>query len=142
MSDENPLDIKFNIVPVLENLPLEKKSDLTPLPLPEDRAISDFTEARENMLTVLQVGTEAVKELGAIATQAQQPEPYVALAQLIKAVTDGSTRVLQMHKQLEELKNKNNMVTQQTGEVHNNNLFLMSGSTQDLAQALKSIRNE
>ena len=142
MNTENPLDVKFNLIPVEENLPLEKKSDPDPLSTDTDRAIYDFTEARNNMLSVLQVGTEAVTELGVIARQAQQPEPYVALAQLIKAVTDGSTKVLQIHKQLEELKTKNVSPTQQAGEVHNNNLFLLSGSTQELAQALKSIRNE
>jgi hypothetical protein len=134
MSDE--LDIKFNIIPTAENLPIEKKPEKSELTNDGDHAINDFMKARENMLSVLEVGTKAVKELGDFAYQTQAPETYMALAKMITAMSDGTNKMMQLHKQLEEL--RNNPTSSQPGEVQNN-LFLV-GSTHELAQALKAIK--
>ena len=132
MSDA--LTTKFNLIetpaPVKNNLPDPLNSDV-------ENAIEDFTAVRKNMISVLEVGEQAVKELADIASSRQDAETYTSLAQMIKAMTDGTSKVLQLHKQIDELKHRPGSAP--TTETHNH-LHVMS--TFDLAQQLKEIKGE
>ena len=120
----------------METLPAVQNNLPDPLISDEERVIKDFDAARENMISVLNVGAEAVTQLGIVAEARQDAETYAALAQMIKVMTDGTTKVLQLHKQLDELKHRPG---NQPKELHNH-LHVMS--TFDLAQQLKEIKGE
>jgi hypothetical protein len=136
MSDE--LNKKFNIIPRADpvNAIETIKDDIN-----IDSAIKDFGTARANILSVLNSGSAAVGELADMSFSSQDPEHYAALASMIKAVTGASEKLLVLHKKIEEIKDKNNNKSGDNPTVHNHLHLTTPASTQELAQALKQIRN-
>jgi len=130
---DDPLETKFDIITVehpREILPKEEFNN--------NMAIDDFTEARKKMLDILAVGSDAVAQLGNLAAGSQDSDHYMALSKLIKETSAAAGNLLELHKQLDLLKDRNDNV--QTQEFHNHLHF--TGSTADLSEALKKSRKE
>ena len=106
-----------------------------------DNAKRDFTQARAAQATNVKVISEAVETLGALAAQSQDVNYYLALATLSKAVTDASSTMLRLHRQLQDLDAPDSNKAGGPAELHNH-LHFPSMSTNDLKEALKTLKNE
>jgi hypothetical protein len=106
-----------------------------------DNAKKDFTQARASMVSVVSVMAQAVVDLGAMAGQSQDVNYYIALASLGKTATDANLSLLRVHKQLQELDAPESNKTNAPGELHNH-IHFPSMSTNDLKEALKTLKNE
>ena len=118
-----------------ENLPsLELKTE------PSDLS-SDFDTARENLKTIIDIGTTAAKELAAISSQSQHPGAYEVLGTMLKTMLDAQQDMMNLHKK------KNDIVKTTPGEAspiqrkengsHVN--ILTVGSTADLQKLIESM---
>ena len=94
----------------------------------------DYKYARQNFIDIIEKGAEALEELMDVARQSQHPRAYEVLATTMKTLIDAN-------KDLVEMSRKNNPETEEnpSGKV-TNNLFV--GSTNDLQQILRDMRNE
>lgn len=140
MSDD--LNRKFNIIPA----PKPDPTDIVEViaeDISMDSAIKDFTTARSNIVSILDVGSQAITSLGDLAHNSQDAEHYMALSSMIKSMTQASTKLIDVHQKLEYLKDAKSKKTAGQGalsgpeQVHNHIHF--TGSTSDLAAAIKSL---
>ena len=96
----------------------------------------DYKYARQNFIDIIEKGADALENLMDVALQSQHPRAYEVLATTMKTLIDAN-------KDLVELSRKNNPEPEQkqntSGKV-TNNLFV--GSTHDLQQILRDLRNE
>ena len=141
MSDD--LNRKFNIIPSPKADPTDV-IEVIAEDISMDSAIKDFTTARSNIVSILDVGSQAITSLGDLAHNSQDAEHYMALSSMIKSMTQASTKLIDVHQKLEYLKDakskktSNNQVAISGPEqVHNHIHF--TGSTSDLAAAIKSL---
>jgi hypothetical protein len=106
-----------------------------------DNAKKDFIQARAASISVVKVAAQAVEDLGAMASQAQDVNAYIALAAMIKASVDANSSALRIHKQLQELEAPEKNNSNVPGELHNH-IHFPSMSTNDLKDALKTLKGE
>jgi NADH dehydrogenase/NADH:ubiquinone oxidoreductase subunit G len=124
------LDSKFNIVPVVEDssiieMKIKDKDD------GKDKVLDDFEDARENLQNIVKVGAQAIEQLGELSNQSQSAEHYAALSSLIKNVSEVSSTLLKLHKQVEEIRHAPKI---EKVETHNH----LTVSTFELANMLKN----
>lgn len=117
----------------------------TPVPKTEvvesrqEQADNDFDYARTNMYSVIETGTKALEELLDVATQSQHPRAYEVLANTMKTLVDANKELVQLSKKKAE-ESDNEGVSQNTGGVTNNNLFV--GTTHDLLKVLAGMKKD
>ena len=101
---------------------------------PSSETERDYKYARQNFIDIIEKGAEALEELMDVARQSQHPRAYEVLATTMKTLIDAN-------KDLVEMSRKNNPEPEEkpSGKV-TNNLFV--GSTNDLQQILRDMRNE
>ena len=101
---------------------------------PSSETERDYKYARQNFIDIIEKGAEALEELIDVARQSQHPRAYEVLATTMKTLIDAN-------KDLVEMSRKNNPEPEEkpSGKV-TNNLFV--GSTNDLQQILRDMRNE
>jgi hypothetical protein len=96
----------------------------------------DYKYARQNFIDIIEKGADALENLMDVALQSQHPRAYEVLATTMKTLIDAN-------KDLVELSRKNNPEPEQKQNIPGkvtNNLFV--GSTHDLQQILRDMRNE
>jgi len=104
----------------------------------DNSALTDFNTSRANIQTILNVGSNAVTELGILASQSGDPEAYAALSRLIKDVSDASIKLINLHEQLENVNNKKTIKQTKLGSEEGTNVNLFF-STSDVFRAIKEI---
>lgn len=102
----------------------------------ERQTDKDYVYARENLYSILETGTEALKGIVDVAKASDHPEAYKVVAQMIKTMTDANRQLVDMTNTQFETKPP---VEEHTTHTTNNNLFV--GSTNDLAKMLEDLRN-
>jgi len=135
------LDTKFNIVSV--DTPNSAVIEATFKEIPDDvsnTVVKDFEESRKNLQDIIQIGTDAVATLGGLATQSQNAEDFMALSSLIKNVSEVTSTLIKLHKQVEEIKKPAPNATTENKEYHNHLTFV--GSTSELSALLKKNKDE
>jgi len=130
------LNKKFNLVVTPPDMVTELSAEVR-----ADSAKKDFTQARASMMNIVAVGSQAISDLGAMASQAQDVNAYLALSSLIKSVSDANSNALRLHRQLQDLDAPESNKTNAPGELHNH-IHFPSMSTNDLKEALKTLKNE
>lgn len=97
----------------------------------------DYKYARQNFIDIIEKGASALEELMDVAVQSQHPRAYEVLATTMKTLIDAN-------KDLVEMSRKNNPEPEQKQAGNSNkvtnNLFV--GSTNELQQILRDMRNE
>jgi len=138
------LDAKFDLVPLDDHTTdvIAKKTTTTEIiegtftDPDTGTVVADFEKSRSQLNDIIKIGAKAVDDLGVLASQSQDPEHYTALSSLIKNVSDVTTNLLKLHKQVEEIKSRSVSVSEKN-EYHKHLHF--SGST---AELLKRIEEE
>lgn len=121
--------------------PIAKALDLVPLDSDPKTLVAstpsandEYEAAKSNMETIVNVGTDALKELASMAQASQDPRIYRVLTELIMAMTTANKEIIQMKKTNSEIKEPENSgpTTVQ------NNMFV--GSTAELARMLEELK--
>lgn len=123
--------------------PIAKALDLVPvsndpkeLVVANDSSGDEYTIAKENMDTIINVGTTALKELASMANASQDPRVYRVLTELIAAMTSANKEIISMKKTNSEIKEPESKSGPTTVQ---NNMFV--GSTAELAKMLEGLKN-
>jgi hypothetical protein len=133
LSDD--LNKKFNLV-----LTPTDAVDIMSAEVRADSAKKDFTQARASMMNIVAVSSQAITDLGMMASQAQDVNAYIALSSMIKAGSDAASQLIRLHRQLQDLDAPDSNKTG-PNELHNH-LHFPSMSTNDLKEALKTLKND
>jgi len=123
------LDLTENVS--ISKPPIErKKVDST-----NDDVDNDYIYARENMYNIIERGQDAIDELLQEARDSGNARMFEVLGQLIKTVGEQNQNLVNIHKQLKDIKKEVDSVPNKV----TNALFV--GSTSDLQKMLKDSKN-
>ena len=129
------LDEKFEMTTEIVHQPAQP---LVVDDIAADTLDQDVALARTHIKQVLDTAQDAVKDLANIAKTAESARAFEVLGQLIKTVADTSKDLVELQKTKEETKRKAGRVSSE--KTVNNNVFV--GSTHELMQMLKGVKNE
>jgi hypothetical protein len=101
----------------------------------QDSATTDFEVVRSNLYSIIEKGNKAINGILHVASEGDSPRAYEVVSQLIKSVADANKDLLQLHKQLREIKNETPVSTQSAQNITNQSIFV--GSTTELQKLLK-----
>jgi len=112
----------------------------TPVPAAVDMAKvdEDFDLARSTIRDMVLQGRDALEELVMIAKESESPRAYEVVSNLIKAVTESAKDMMDLHKQVKDVKD--------TGEENpvagsiNVEKAVFIGSTNDLQRVIRAKR--
>jgi hypothetical protein len=98
----------------------------------------DYSFARDNLYNLVDKGNQALEGILSLAKEMEHPRAYEVASGLIKSVTDTTTELLKLQKELQAMKGEKPSGNNTT----NNHLYV--GSTADLQALLKGkdIKNE
>ena len=106
----------------------------------QDIATTDFEAVRSNLYSIIEKGNKAINGILHVASEGDSPRAYEVVSQLIKSVADANKDLLQLHKQLREIKNETPASTQSAQNITNQSIFV--GSTTELQKLLKGKMQE
>lgn len=142
MSDKKSVDEKledaFNLPKSVGDI-IETQS-LIPIETNKDVASTDFEAVRANLYSIIEKGNKAINGILHVASEGDSPRAYEVVSQLIKSVADANKDLLQLHKQLKEIKQDTPSSTQSAQNITNQSIFV--GSTTELQKLLKGKMQE
>jgi heme oxygenase len=100
-----------------------------------DQPEKDFQYARDNFYNVIEKGTEALEDMLHVAKASEHPRAYEVVSTLMKTLVDANKDLVAMGE-----KKAKAQEPEEEKKVTNNNLFV--GSTAELQQLLKDMRND
>lgn len=106
---------------------------------PEKDLQKDYRTVRKNLRDIVKKGTEAIDGILMVASEGQNPRAYEVVSQLIKSVSDANKDLLQLHKQMKEIRKEDDNIVRGPSTV-NNSIFV--GSTKELQELLKNKKKE
>ncbi len=97
---------------------------------------SDYDTTRENLLTILAKGQEALNHALEIAKQSEHPRAFEVVGNLMKQQADINQQLLDLHQQKQKLEGKKE---ERAPGVQNNSIYV--GSTTELNKLIKDMKN-
>jgi hypothetical protein len=67
----------------------------------------DYSTSKEKLSNILEIGSDAIKDLADLAKASQDPEAYAVLATLMKNVADITNNISKQHKDYRNLQVNN-----------------------------------
>lgn len=98
----------------------------------------DYQLARHTMRKLLVKGEDTLNELLVLSKNSEHPRTYEVAGQMIKTLSDVSKDLLNLQKQVKELKQDD---TPATGPIGTQNNIMFAGSTDELMKMLNSKTN-
>ena len=135
MEKEDPIAAALELTPLNE---IKQNVEILPPPSEDEVAHSvenDFKTARDNMHTVVTLGTEALEKIIDVADNSQYHLDYQAVSRLIDSVTNANEKLLDLNAKMKAIRGEAEKAPNQI----QNNLFV--GSLKDLQKALED-KNE
>ena len=143
MEDKKTVDEKleevFNLPKSVGEIVEQEPIVLTPVER-QDAASTDFEAVRANLYSIIEKGNKAINGILHVASEGDSPRAYEVVSQLIKSVADANKDLLQLHKQLKEIKQESPASTQSAQNITNQSIFV--GSTTELQKLLKGKMQE
>jgi hypothetical protein len=143
MDDKKTVDEKledaFNLPKSVGEIVEQEPIVLTPVEK-TDVATTDFEAVRSNLYSIIEKGNKAINGILHVASEGDSPRAYEVVSQLIKSVADANKDLLQLHKQLKEIKQDTPASTQSAQNITNQSIFV--GSTNELQKLLKGKMQE
>lgn len=96
---------------------------------------NDYKYARQNFYSVIESGTKALEDMLDVAKASEHPRAYEVVSTLMKTLVDANKDLVNLSE-----KRKEELTQDKPSNVTNNNLFV--GSTSDLQQVLKDLRDK
>jgi hypothetical protein len=100
-----------------------------------DKADNDYEFARGNLYGIIENGQRALDDMIDFARQAQHPRAYEVVGTLISNLVDANQKLLNLSKQVKEIKKQDADKDGGDSKTVNNNLFV--GSTVELQKLLR-----
>jgi len=138
-SIDNKLEDAFNLPKTVGDIVEQEPIVLTPVDK-DDVASTDFQAVRSNLYDIIEKGNKAIEGILHVASEGDSPRAYEVVSQLIKSVADANKDLLQLHKQLKEIKNESPASTQSAQNITNQSIFV--GSTNELQKLLRGKMQE
>lgn len=113
---------------------------IVPIETSRDITTADFETVRANLYSIIEKGNKAINGILHVASEGDSPRAYEVVSQLIKSVADANKDLLQLHKQLKEIKQDTPASTQSAQNITNQSIFV--GSTTELQKLLKGKMQE
>jgi len=110
-----------------------KKEDM--ISLREKHSNSDYSDVRSNLKDLIDVGRDAVDGIIKVAEEGDHPRAYEVAGQMIKTVADMNKDLIDLHKQMKELKKEEVNIN------HNTHNSIYVGSTSDLQDLINQSRS-
>jgi seryl-tRNA synthetase len=120
-----------DIIEVEPIVPIETNRDITTV---------DFETVRTNLYSIIEKGNKAINGILHVASEGDSPRAYEVVSQLIKSVADANKDLLQLHKQLKEIRQDTPASTQSAQNITNQSIFV--GSTNELQKLLRGKMQE
>ena len=96
---------------------------------------SDYREVRGNLKDLISQGQDAIDGIISVATDSDSPRAYEVAGQMIKTVADMNKDLIDLHKQMKELKKEEVNIN------HNTHNSIYVGSTSDLQDLINQSRS-
>jgi len=106
---------------------------------PKEDLRKDYNTVRKNLRDIIEKGTEAIDGILMVASEGQSPRAYEVVSQLIKSVSDANKDLLQLHKQMKDIRKEDDNSSKGPSTI-NNSIFV--GSTKELQELLKAKKKE
>ena len=135
--DEKLEDV-FNLPKSIGEIVEQEPIVLTPKTA--DLTTTDFEAVRLNLYDIIEKGNKAIEGILHVASEGDSPRAYEVVSQLIKSVADANKDLLQLHKQMKEIKQDTPASTQSAQNITNQSIFV--GSTTELQKLLKGKMQE
>jgi len=135
MADDisNSLGLNPMIKPSLEGEIIEANTNPSSPERPERE--EDYKYARDNFYNVIEKGTQALDEMLDVAKASEHPRAYEVVSTLMKTLVEANKDLVTMNEKKAKAEEP-----EEDAKVTNNNLFV--GSTAELQQLVKDIKNE
>ena len=105
------------------------------LALREKHANKDYSDARESLKDLIDVGRDAVDGILKVASEGDHPRAYEVASQMLKTVAEMNKDLIGLHKQMKDLKKEETNINHTT----NNSIYV--GSTSDLQDLINEARS-
>ena len=105
------------------------------LALREKHANKDYSDARESLKDLIDVGRDAVDGILKVASEGDHPRAYEVASQMLKTVAEMNKDLIGLHKQMKELRKEETNINHTT----NNSIYV--GSTSDLQDLINEARS-
>ena len=104
----------------------------------QDRLKQDFLDARQSMKRLIDAGEEGISGIMKVAQEGDHPRAYEVLSQMLKTVSEINKDVLELHKKVSDIENKEKKLVQ--NNTTNNSFFV--GSTSELQDLINPQRSK
>jgi len=95
----------------------------------------DYTEVRNNLKILIDKGSKAIDGIMHVASEGDSPRAYEVIGQLIKTVAEANKDLIQLHKQIKDIKAGDTVVNNNAETKIGNAIFV--GSTAELQKLIK-----
>lgn len=135
----NVFDVAGEVIDQFE----EVKGSTYPAPAPihtngrEQDTQDDYAFARENLHLLIEKGNTAIEGILELAREGEHPRSYEVVGQLIKVVSDITSELMKLQKQMNDITQEKDKKAPTTV---NQTMFI--GSTADLQKLLKDARKD
>jgi hypothetical protein len=138
--DDNLSNI-FDVAPIPDSTVVtQPTANVAPLPESDQVKIeSDYSVTRANLLSILSVGSEALRDALEIAKESEHPRAFEVVGNLMKQVADINQQLMDLHQQKFKLDSSRSIASPQNQTNTTNNAIFV-GSTSELSKALKAIK--
>ena len=139
-SVDEKLEEAFNMPTTVGSI-IDSQTELPIITTSKDTDLNrDYLTVRSNLYDIIEKGTKAIDGILHVASEGDSPRAYEVVSQLIKSVADANKDLLQLHKQLKEIKQDTPASTQSAQNITNQSIFV--GSTTELQKLLKGKMQE
>jgi hypothetical protein len=113
---------------------------LHPIGHEDPHAANDYAEVRKNLKDLIDSGKSALDGILQVASEGESPRAYEVAAIIMRQIADANTNLMNLHKQVKDLRHVTAHEKQTANSITNNAIYL--GSTKDLQEYLKVQREE
>jgi seryl-tRNA synthetase len=138
-SIDEKLESTFNLPKSVGEI-VDADTTITPVQTNRDHLTNDYETVRANLYDIIDKGSKAIDGILHVASEGDSPRAYEVVSQLIKSVADANKDLLQLHKQLKEIKQDTPASTQSAQNITNQSIFV--GSTNELQRLLRGKMQE
>ena len=130
----------FGTDPITDIVPIPEKKPPAVIAISEQLE-TDSSDVRENIQDLIGKGTEALDYALDLAKQSDSPRAFEVVSTLLGQMTEMNMKILEIHERIAKAKAQSPQ-TEQTANKIVNNSIVFSGSTLELSNMLKSMREE
>ncbi len=113
----------------------ETQEIVVDLKTPPEHFEVDYTEVRNNLKILIDKGSKAIDGIMHVASEGDSPRAYEVIGQLIKTVAEANKDLIQLHKQIKDIKAGDTVVNNNAETKIGNAIFV--GSTAELQKLIK-----